>query len=638
MKVGEVNLAVTKSVNNIENKIETEYKKTLSYIKDLESIFNTNVNIRMKGDKNTTLGSNISKYINGCENKLKNNSDSYPVLNNKSDSYNENKNKTVSDDKFNQEIDDLINNNLENMMNDLFDENDHLRSHKDFIETDNSYKNTESIEKQSITTEESNHENTESIEKQSITTEESNHENTESIEKQSITTEKSNHKNTESIEKQSITTEESNHKNTENIDNQIVEKKENKLPDWITNSGRKKLNANQNLYFRSEKKRSFKNLIKIFFSPFKFINRSLLPVSVDFENPNINRSLKTFRFDSVSNNEAFSNFSNKLNQLNETFTDNINKVIDKKLFNNKNIDVTIKYHTLEKALECKLVNDMKILSNEFKSDLAKNKFEENYSDLHVKIVNKLNDITDPEMDNLFSSNTIEELKSLLKEKVNSKNSNIKFDSTIDEIVDSVLNEKNKIAMGKDFYGVYEHIKEGISDKLTKELFNKISKNEIFIGDKDSITKVDDLIKTVSEHIHKNLGKPTEKIINSLSNSFYENIKQNDNGKDLLTRLFKNSSNNINYKWAQDAVILLISYETFENEVSELSEESKGYSISYDSDGVKANGGGGSDKTQETMAKTKLKDILNRLGLKDGDFVKYKDEVLRKYFSNYFEHI
>ncbi|WP_100159279.1 hypothetical protein [Proteus columbae] len=611
MGINEVNLAVTTYVNNIENKIEVEYKKTLSYINDLESIINTNLNFRVGENKKTASGSNISKYIEGYQNKLKNNSDSYPVLNNKSDSYNENKNKTISDDKFNQEIDDIINNNLENMMNDLFDENDHLRSHKDFIETDNSYKNTESIEKQSITTEESNHENTESIEKQSITTEKSNNENTESIDKQ------------------------------------VIEKKENKLPDWITNSGRKKLNVNQNLYFKREKKRSFKNLIKIFFSPFKFINRTLLPVSIDFKNPNINRSLKTFRFDSVSNNEAFSNFSNKLNQLNKTFTDNISKVIDKKLFNNKNIDVTIKYHTLEKALECKLVNDMKILSNEFKSDLAKNKFEENYSDLHVKIVNKLNDITDPEMDNLFSSNTIKELKNLLKEKVNSKNSNIKFDETIDKIVDSVLNEKNKIAMGKDFYGVYEHIKEGISDKLTKELFNKISKNEIFIGDKDSIAKVDDLIKTVSEHIHKNLGKPTEKIINLLSKSFYENIKPNDNGKDLLTRLFKNSSNNINYKWAQDAVILLISYETFENEVSELSEENeeselskenKEYLISYDNNGMRVNGGNGYDKTQETMAKTKLKDIFNRLGLKDGDFVKYKDEVLRKYFANYFEHI
>lgn len=122
------------------------------------------------------------------------------------------------------------------------------------------------------------------------------------------------------------------------IKNQRLEKKENieKLPDWITSSGKKELNTNQKLYFSTEKKRSFKNLLKPIISPFKFINRSLLPIRINYENLNINEGVDTFKFDNISSNkDAFIKFSNKLHQLNETFTENINEVISKKIKNRK---------------------------------------------------------------------------------------------------------------------------------------------------------------------------------------------------------------------------------------------------------------------------------------------------------------
>ncbi|QEZ91281.1 hypothetical protein [Proteus sp. CD3] len=412
-----------------------------------------------------------------------------------------------------------------------------------------------------------------------------------------------------------------------------VEKKEtiDKLPDSITNSGKKELNTEQKLYFRSEKKRSFKNLIINLISPFKFINRTLLPIKINFENKNINKSLNTFKFDNISiDNDAFNNFSNKLNQLNKTFTDNVNKVISKKVNSNNKIDIMIKYHTLEKALECKLVNDIKLINDEFKTDLAKNKFQNNYSDLPSKIMNELNVILNENIDKLSSSKITDKLKNLIKEKINSQDKDVNIENFIDKTIGSIFNKENILEIEKDFNGNFEEIKQETSLRLTKELFNQLSKDENFIGEKDSIAKVDNLIRMVRKDIYKNMGEPTDKEVTLLNNSFYENIKKDDNGYNFLTRLFKNSSNNINYKWAQDAVVLLINYSYFESKNNETTE--------YFSDGKVTDGGNGTSSTQKTAVENNLKGIFSRLGLSIDNLDKSKDEVLRKYFANYFEHI
>lgn len=433
--------------------------------------------------------------------------------------------------------------------------------------------------------------------------------------------------NTDNTQNKTIEREEN--KLSESIPN--LEKKENKLPDWITNSGKKELNTNQKLYFKTKKKRSFKNLLIFYISPFKFINRSLLPVRINLQNKCVNKALQEFKFDNALNNkEVFEKFSNKLNFLNQTFTDNVNQVITKKINSNNKTDIMIKYQTLEKALECKLINDIKLIKDELKADLAKNKFQENYSDLPNKIVNELNSISDSNIDELFSSNKIDDIKKLIKEKVNSHDNGVKLGAFFDNIVDSIFNEKNKLEIIKNSHGNLEDAKKELSLNITKELFNYLSKDEEFIGEEKSISKVDNLIRMVSKDIYKNMGEPTEKIINSLNNSFYENIKKNDNGNNLFSRLFKNSSNNINYKWAQDAIILLISYETFENK--------KNVTTEYYNQGVVTQGGNGTINTQSTVIENKLKGIFSRLGLSIDDLDKSKDEVLRKYFSNYFEHI
>ncbi|XOY29133.1 hypothetical protein ACLIX2_11775 [Proteus cibi] len=419
------------------------------------------------------------------------------------------------------------------------------------------------------------------------------------------------------------------------IENKTIEKKENinKLPDWITNSGRKELNTEQKLYFKSEKKRSFKNLVKNFSSPLKFINRSLLPIKIDFEKTKVNERLSNFSFDDISNNNKdFNNFSNKLNQLNKTFVDNIDKVMNKKALSHKKIDIMIKYQALERSLECKLVNDIKILNDEFKADIAKSKFQENYSDLPGKINSKLNSIFNSNIDELFSSNMVDELRDLLKEKINSQNNKVNIHDVINKTINSVMNSENKNNMMTEFENDVESIKKELSFNLTKELFKNLSKDVDFIGEQNAIAKIEGLIKTVKDDISKKIGTPTDKIINSLKNSFYENIKSNDNGEDLLTRLFKNSSNNIHYKWAQDAILLLISYETFENKNDQIS------STNYVNNGVVEDGGEGSKKIQETKIETTLSGIFSRLGLSHKNLDASKDEVLRKYFANYFEHI
>ncbi|WP_235410268.1 hypothetical protein, partial [Proteus terrae] len=88
-------------------------------------------------------------------------------------------------------------------------------------------------------------------------------------------------------------------KELNNLDDSIRVKNIKQLPDWITSSGKKELNTNQKLYFSTEKKRSFKNLLKPIISPFKFINRSLLPIRINYENLNINEGVDTFKFDNI---------------------------------------------------------------------------------------------------------------------------------------------------------------------------------------------------------------------------------------------------------------------------------------------------------------------------------------------------
>ncbi|WP_368910857.1 hypothetical protein [Proteus vulgaris] len=407
-----------------------------------------------------------------------------------------------------------------------------------------------------------------------------------------------------------------------------------KLPDWIFNTGIDGLNTEQKLIFKKEKTRNFKNLVKPFISPIKFMNRSLLPIKINLKKTTVNKALDEFKFnDELSNNDTFMNFSDRLKKLNETFIDNIGNVRHKKELSHEKIDVVIKYETLERALECKLVNDIKILSDEFKTELAKNKFQENYSDLPNKISSKLNSIfnsnsiSNSNIDELFSSYIIDDLIVFLKPEIDSQNGKIDVRNVINDAINSVLSKKDKIIT--EFINEPGGIKKGFSLNLTKEIFKNISKETAFIGEKDAIDKIDNLIKTVKDNIAIKIGEPTDNIINSLEKYFYENIKSSDNGDNLLIRLFKNSSNNIQYKWAQDAVLLLINYETFENKDDQTS------STNYTSHGVVEYGGDGSEKKQKTTIEDTLSGIYSRLGLSNENLDESKDEVLRKYFANYF---
>lgn len=277
--------------------------------------------------------------------------------------------------------------------------------------------------------------------------------------------------------------------------------------------------------------------------------------------------MDTFKFDNISSNkDAFIKFSNKLHQLNETFTENINEVISKKIKNRKKIDIAIKYHTLERMLVCKFVHEIKQLQDELKADLAKNKFQEGYFDLPNEIVNKLNTNINLNIDDLFSSKTIDDLKNLIKEKVNNQDKNVK----IGTFIDNVFDEKNKLVMVENFKDDLNGAKEELSLNLTKELFKCLSKDDEFIGEKESISKIDNLIKMVNKDVYQRMGGVTDELINSLCKGFYENIKQNDHRDNLIIRLFRNSSNNINYKWAGDSIALLAFYGYFENKNYEYS--------------------------------------------------------------------
>lgn len=411
----------------------------------------------------------------------------------------------------------------------------------------------------------------------------------------------------------------------------------NKLPDWITASGRKELNVHEDIQLKKEKKRSIKNLFKPLISPFKFINRNLLPLRINPVNLNVNQALSEFKLDSISgNNKPVDKFIQRLNELNNTFTKNTDKVINRKN-NNKSIDNIIKYQTLERALECKLINDVKILKNEFIADLAKSKFEESYASLPSEINSKLNLILKEGSDDVsnnigmfFSRDTVNELKKLLRDRINTLNENIDTDSIIMKTFDSLMSEKSRADIISESNGDFKNIKNIISLTLTKELYNQLSQNKDFIGEENTISKAGNLIRMINKDISKNIGGATKRIIKSLDKSFYENIKSNERGNELLTRIFKNTSNNINYKWAQDAIVLLISYQTFENQESKI--------ISYTNNGVRDLGGSGVVSTKNTEIENDLKGIFSRIGLDANNLDGSKDEVLRKYFFNYFEHI
>lgn len=421
-----------------------------------------------------------------------------------------------------------------------------------------------------------------------------------------------------------------------------VSKKDNrkKLPDGITNNGLKELNVNEKLCFQEKKKRSFKNLLKPLFSPFQFINRNILPIKVNYTNLNINEMIHDFKFDTEQDkNKSTTVFSKRLEMLNETFTENTNEVIKKKKNNNKS-DNVIKYHTLERALECKFIKDIKILKEEFVSNVAKNKFENKFSSLPYDINRKLNDIFKSESidineqkKKLFSKDSIEELKKELKNKINDLDGNINIDSIIVKTFESFMSEENQEEINSESNDDFDAIKNSFSLMLTKELFNQLSKDKNFIGEEGAISKIDNLISMTSNNIYENLAKVKGDIISELKKGFYENVKGNKKEDDLLNRIFKNTSNNINYKWAQDSIILLMSYETFENKEKEINKVSN-----YENSGIRMLGGKGSNTKKNTMIENDLKKIFNKLGLNNDNLDESKDEVLRKYFANYFEHV
>ncbi|QAV23799.1 hypothetical protein [Proteus hauseri] len=305
------------------------------------------------------------------------------------------------------------------------------------------------------------------------------------------------------------------------------------------------------------------------------------------------------------------------------------------------MDGLIKYHTLEKALECKFINDIRKLKDEFTTDLAKDNLKKNYSKLPSEILKKINDMlndktkvpkemSDYEKINfLFSYERINELKVFVKGEINSEHKNIDFDNIINKTFDSVMNIKNKEEIERSNDN-FDNVKEDLYLDLTKELFNNLLKNKKIYGEDAFVSQIDNLIKLTSENISKEMLDKENKIINYLDKSFYKNINKGDKGNDLLTRIFKNSSNNINYKWAQDAIILLMSYETFgiyNNETT-----------TYTSNGVRSIGGSGSENIEKTAAENKLSGVFNRLGLDANNLDKSKDEVLRKYFANYFQRV
>ncbi|HEK2897625.1 TPA: hypothetical protein SMT94_001758 [Proteus mirabilis] len=429
--------------------------------------------------------------------------------------------------------------------------------------------------------------------------------------------------------------------NPGNVNKPHTDKKEkvSKLPNWITSSGLEKLNTNEEIHFKKIKVRNFKNIIKKITSFMSFSNRVSLPINTDSVSFRLSGDLNRIDLDDrLKDNESFNKFAEGLNQIKNAFIRNINKVRAKKHENNGDADSRIKYYTLEKALEYKFINDLNKIEGELKLNLAKDKFEENYSVLPLKIKEKLefilNGNINGDVDKLFSYNVVNELKIFLKENINDEHKSNKFDNIIMEVFDSVMGDEGKKEILEENKEEKAYIKKELAEKITKKLFNCLSKDNHFIGEEESFNKINKYISDENENIcnyvSKSFKAPNDEVINALKNNFFNNIKSNDNGDDLLIRLFKNNSNNINYKWAQDAVVLLINYDNFSNQTLNIKK--------YHSDGVASIGGSGSHLNKLSSLQVDLQLIFNRLGLDANDLEKSKDEVMRKYFANYFEHI
>lgn len=398
--------------------------------------------------------------------------------------------------------------------------------------------------------------------------------------------------------------------------------------------GKKRLNVNEEIKFKDEKKRSFKNLLSFFISPLKYISRMSLPIKTNKFNKEINKELGEYKLENKNHNrKEVEFFSKRFNELNSNFEKNIARVESKKneAINKENRSLLIKYHTLEKTLEYKFLSDIKKLKSELVSDLIESKFNTITPKLLKEIKNyldsKLSKESNYDISNLFYDNTINDLKDILKNVINDSKRGVYFDDAILTSVRTVIKEDNLI----DYKGDnLSNVKNEISKDIIKELFNNISSNESFIDEGELLSKVDLLTKKFKNEISKNMGEVNNEIISKLNENFYNNIKKSGNGHDLLTRLFKNTSNNINYKWAQDAVVLLISYETFSNQDLNIKK--------YNNSGVANIGGSGSHLNKLSSLQLDLQSIFNRLGLDTNDLEKSKDEVMRKYFANYFEHI
>lgn len=429
--------------------------------------------------------------------------------------------------------------------------------------------------------------------------------------------------------------------NPGNVNKPHTDKKEkvSKLPNWITNSGLEKLNTNEEIHFKKRKVRNFKNIIKIITSFMSFSNRISLPINTASVSFRLSWDLNRIDLDDrLKDNESFNKFTEGLNQIKNAFIRNTNKVRAKKYENNGDADSRIKYYTLEKALEYKFIKDLNRIKGELKLNLAKDKFEENYSDLPLKIKEKLefilNGNINGDVDKLFSYNVVNELKSFIKENINDEHKGNKFDNIIMEVFDSVMGDEGKKEILEEKNEGEAYIKKELALKITKKLFNCLSKDNHFIGEEESFNKINKYIsdenKNICNYVSKSFKAPNDEVINALKNNFFNNIKSNDNGDDLLIRLFKNNSNNINYKWAQDAVVLLINYDNFSNQILNIKK--------YNSDGVASIGGSGSHLNKLSSLQIDLQLIFNRLGLDANDLEKSKDEVMRKYFANYFENI
>ncbi|MDY3695137.1 MAG: hypothetical protein SO066_10770 [Proteus mirabilis] len=95
--------------------------------------------------------------------------------------------------------------------------------------------------------------------------------------------------------------------------------------------GKKRLNVNEEIKFKDEKKRSFKNLLSFFISPLKYISRMSLPIKTNKFNKEINKELGEYKLENKNHNrKEVEFFSKRFNELNSNFENNIARVESKK--------------------------------------------------------------------------------------------------------------------------------------------------------------------------------------------------------------------------------------------------------------------------------------------------------------------